>query len=198
MKEEILVVEAGTIKELLAGKPGLKKIEKERIFKLIEKNGQFKEREEVEHDASFKQIIPYIAMYNDADEILTLRRLKTQSEKRLHNKLSIGVGGHVNLDDSNIPLEAFKQGMRREIAEEVTVDLIENPEFMGIIYDGSTDVGQVHLGMAYKVRIVFHGINEADKFEYFWNSPEELKAHVDDMETWSAFLLKELKMPSQV
>jgi len=192
MKEEILVLETRTLKEFIQGKPGLKKLDKERIFELVEKNGLFKERDKVENDPSFKQIIPYIAMYNEADEILTLKRLETQSEERLHNKLSIGVGGHVNLDDSKTPLEAFKNGMRREIAEEVKVDLIDSPEFIGIIYDGSTDVGQVHLGMAYKVKIVFHGINEVDKFEHFWKKPEELKAHVAEMENWSAFLLNEL------
>ncbi len=192
MKEDILVIEFNQIKEQLTGNKGLKKIDKDSMFRIIEKNGIFKDRDKVENDPKYKQIIPYIAMYNDMNEILTLRRLKTQSEKRLHNKLSLGVGGHVNLDDSQSPLEAFKNGMQREIAEEVKVDLVEEPEFLGIIYDDSTDVGKVHLGMAYKVKINFHGINEVDKFEYSWNSAEELKDYVEEMENWSAFILNEL------
>lgn len=175
---------------MIAGKPGLKKIKKETIFEIITKNGSFKDRWNMETDRNFKQIIPYIVMYNDQAQILTLKRLTTQSEKRLHNKISLGVGGHVNNLDSTNPLEAFKAGMKREIEEEVNVSMKSEPEFLGVIDDDSTDVGKVHLGLAYKVKVEFHGINEKDKFDYSWKSPEELNEQVNDMENWSVFVLK--------
>ena len=192
MKEDILVVEANTLKEFINGKPGLKDANEKMLFGIIEKNGLFKDRDTVEVDPYYKQIIPYIAMINDKNEILTLKRLTTQSEKRLHNKISLGVGGHVNNKDSETPLEAFKKGMQREIDEEVKVKLMETPEFLGVIYDNTTSVGQVHLGMAYKVKIDFFGINEKDKFEYSWKTPDELANEIEAMENWSKFILNKL------
>ncbi len=192
MKEDILVVEANTLKEFINGKPGLKDANEKMLFGIIEKNGLFKDRDTVEVDPYYKQIIPYIAMINDKNEILTLKRLTTQSEKRLHNKISLGVGGHVNNEDSETPLEAFKKGMQREIDEEVKVKLMETPEFLGVIYDNTTSVGQVHLGMAYKVKIDFFGINEKDKFEYSWKTPDELANEIEAMENWSKFILNKL------
>src|SRR6056297_1870984 len=110
----------------------------------------------------------------------------------LHNKISLGVGGHINNKDSEEPLEAFKIGMQREIEEEVAVRLKETPVFLGVIYDDTTNVGQVHLGMAYKVEIEFHGINEKDKFEYSWKKANELTKDIDAMENWSKFILHRL------
>ncbi len=192
MKEDILVIKAEYLKDMIKGKPGLRKLDEKDLLNLIEQKGLFMERSQVEHEPAFKQIIPYIAMFNDDREILTLKRLMTQSEKRLHNKLSLGVGGHVNTDDSKVPIDAFKIGMQREIAEEVKVDLKEPLQFLGVIYDDTTSVGQVHLGMAYKVKIDFFGINESDKFEYDWKKPKELQSHIGAMENWSKYILNEL------
>ncbi len=192
MKEDILVIEAEFLKDFINGKPGLKEAEEERLLQIIANKGIFKERDQVEQDPYYKQIIPYIAMVNENNEILTLKRLSTQSEKRLHNKISLGVGGHVNNEDSKTPLEAFRKGMQREIDEEVKVDLKEAPEFLGVIYDNTTSVGQVHLGMAYKVKIEFYGINEKDKFEYTWKRAEELTDQMAQMENWSKYILNKL------
>jgi len=192
MHEDILVVEDKSIKDLLCHKPGLIKIDQNLVLDRIREHGLFRARDSVEHDPTYKQIIPYIAMYNDSDEILTLKRLETQSEKRLHNKLSIGVGGHVNIQDSKSPLQAFEKGMKREIAEEVNVLAKEEPEFLGLIYDHTTDVGRVHLGLAYKVKVDFFGINEKDKFDFFWKTTEELKKQRHLMENWSSFILDEI------
>src|SRR6056297_1587394 len=145
MKEDILVIETESLKDIIKGNPGLKEANEQTLFKLIKKKGIFKERDKVEQDPNYKQIIPYIAMINEKEEILTLRRLNTHSEKRLHNKISLGVGGHINDEDSEAPLEAFKIGMQREIEEEVAVHLKETPVFLGVIYDNTTSVGQVHL-----------------------------------------------------
>ncbi|MEA1884312.1 MAG: NUDIX hydrolase [Thermotogota bacterium] len=192
MKEDILVIETENLKEFIKGNPGLKDADEKILFGIIEKNGLFKDRDTVEQDPYYKQIIPYIAMVNEKIEILTLKRLTTQSEKRLHNKISLGVGGHVNNEDSKTPLDAFKKGMQREIDEEVKVKLMETPEFLGVIYDSTTSVGQVHLGMAYKVKIEFYGINEKDKFDYTWKRTDELTNDIEAMENWSKFILKKL------
>jgi predicted NUDIX family phosphoesterase len=192
LTEQILVVPANQLTELIEENPGLHDFEEERLEKIIQIHGEFKPRDEMEHNPEFKQIIPYMAMYNKDDEILTLIRTKSQSEKRLHNKVSLGIGGHINIEDSKDPLDAYKRGMEREINEEVDVDLLNKPQFLGVIYDGTTDVGSVHLGMAFKVLINFRDINEKEKFEYSWKTSKELQEMTESMEGWSVHILERL------
>ena len=52
----------------------------------------FLPRSRAEYDASVKQIIPYVVIRR-GEEYFLLRRLKKQTEARLHDKLSLGVGG---------------------------------------------------------------------------------------------------------
>src|SRR4030042_1667445 len=65
-------------------------------------------REAAEKDPILKQIIPYGVIRSMEGKVLTYRRTKSSGEGRLHNKASIGIGGHINLDDMwGDPLSAF-------------------------------------------------------------------------------------------
>lgn len=192
LTEQILVVETKYLHDLIEKSPGLHDYPEDQMEQIITSHGFFKPRDEMETNPDFKQIIPYIAMYNTKGDILTLVRTSSQSEKRLHNKISLGVGGHVNNEDATDPLEAYKEGMKREIEEEVDVTLLNKPQFLGVIYDGSTEVGSVHIGMAFKVMIDFKGINEKDKFEHSWKTTDELKSLTENMEGWSVHILEKL------
>ena len=66
----------------------------------IREKGFFVERRWAEHDSSFKQVIPYTVVTH-GDEVLLLKRLEQGGEARLHGKLSIGVGGHINPVDGD-------------------------------------------------------------------------------------------------
>ena len=75
------------------------------VLKRIVQNGLFLRRSELEEDPSFKQIIPYAIISNKEPErsgirqsqsFYLFRRTSKQTEKRLHNKFSLGVGGHMN------------------------------------------------------------------------------------------------------
>ncbi len=192
MDEQILVIPEQALMELIDNKRGLISVNKEKAFKVIQERGCFKPRTEMETNPGYKQVIPYILMKDSKGKVLVLKRLTTQSEKRLHNKLSLGIGGHVNSTDSEIPVEALKEGMKREIQEEVNVTLLETPRFQGIIYDDTTPVGKVHMGHAYSVTVDFFGLNEPDKFACSWEEPSQLKPLVKDMENWSGFLVDKL------
>lgn len=73
MKEDILVIETENLKEFIQGDPGLKDADEKVLFGIIEKKGLFKARDRVEQDSHYKQVIPYIAMVNEKNEILTLK-----------------------------------------------------------------------------------------------------------------------------
>ena len=111
---------------------------------------QFRPRDEVETDPTFKQLIPYCLLVHE-DKIFVYERGKSGGEKRLTAKLSMGIGGHINPVDQakgDIDLTAYENAVQRELLEEVTIgSAIESRRVIGIINDDSNSVGQVHLGV---------------------------------------------------
>ncbi len=154
MKEKVLVVDVDRLGELVT-RDGLLALPLEYIKKSIELYGCFVPREEAERDESGRQIIPYVILRNEKRYLL-MRRTNRQGESRLHDRYSIGVGGHINPEDGRNPWQAFERGMRREIDEEVNVD-ISSLEYLGILNDLSTAVSRVHIGIVYIASVAFHG-----------------------------------------
>jgi predicted NUDIX family phosphoesterase len=111
---------------------------------------QFLPRSTVEDDPSWKQIIPYV-VFRCRDTAFAYTRGKTQGEARLHRLRSLGVGGHVSLEDADgrKSLEAYESAMRREIDEEVEIKSPGQAARVGLINDDATPVGQVHLGVVH-------------------------------------------------
>lgn len=100
----------------------------ERLYKEVEPNLVLRQREALESDPVYRQILPYkiIMQYIDGqNKIVAYRRLNGGGESRLHGLMSIGFGGHIDLEDvvfenSVVDLETtVRNGSRREIAEEV-------------------------------------------------------------------------------
>ncbi len=160
------------------------------VLKKIVQNGLFLRRSELEEDPSFKQIIPY-AIISDKDSFYLFRRTSGQTEKRLHNKFSLGVGGHMNPDHSMEPKEQFIiDELKRELDEEVKLlngCLIEDIEFIGFINDDTIPVGSVHIGLLYNIHVsnkeVY--INETDKMTADWIEKSNLAEFYGVMETWT-------------
>lgn len=115
------------------------------------KLARFVPRSKAETDESLLQIIPYITLLCN-DSVLTYRRAPSGGEERLHGQMSVGVGGHINAeDDPDEPFYAFLAGAKRELLEEVGLDLphdVFKGSSAGLIYDDSNAVGRVHLGVS--------------------------------------------------
>ncbi len=161
----------------------------------IEKRGFFAERRYCEQDSGFKQIIPY-AIVVHGDRVFLLRRFASQGESRLHNKMSIGVGGHINpIDGVENFLEA---GCEREIAEELEITEDIAPRPVGIINDESNAVGSVHLGIVHLVRLEKGAVKvrETDMMEGSFVPLGELKRLAQDpacnIETWSSLIIEKI------
>ena len=160
------------------------------VLKKIVQNGLFLRRSELEEDPSFKQIIPY-AIISDKDSFYLFRRTSGQTEKRLHNKFSLGVGGHMNPDNSMESKEQYLvDELKRELFEEVKLlngCLIEDIEFIGFINDDTISVGSVHIGLLYNIHVsnkeVY--INETDKMTADWIEKSNLAEFYGVMETWT-------------
>jgi predicted NUDIX family phosphoesterase len=164
------------------------------VLKTIVKNGLFRKRSELEQDPSFKQIIPY-AVLSNRDSYYLFKRTSGQTEKRLHNKFTLGAGGHMNPGGSMESKDNYLiDELKRELFEEVRLlngCLIEDIEFIGFINDDTIPVGRAHIGLLYNIRVsnkeVY--INETDKMTAEWVDKSSLTEFYKDMETWSKIVL---------
>lgn len=147
-QEKVLVVPASSIPAPIA--PFTQNAEAlSELFSAAEPS--FLERGKAENDPSFKQIIPYIALATHDQRVLVYERAKSSGEDRLHHKLSIGIGGHINEQDGEAGLPAFMNGAQRELVEEIGLALphqVVLSSVVGLINDESDEVGMVHLGVA--------------------------------------------------
>ncbi len=172
------------------------------------KQGRFMPRALAEEDPSFKQLIPYVVL-KFRDQLFHYRRGKGMGEKRLHGLRSVGIGGHINPTDlecgphapheeivtrSVTPTHPYRQGLEREIAEEIVLDASYRETLFGFINDDSTPVGSVHLGIVHVFELDEPKVQrrEVDLMESGFAPIAELAQAKDAFETWSRFVLEEL------
>lgn len=156
---------------------------------IVARDGEFRPRAEVEPDRTWKQVIPYLVLRDGARYFL-MRRTQAGGDARLHDRWSIGVGGHLNPGDGDLA-----GGLRREWREEVQADFEPAFELIGLLNDDTTDVGSVHVGAVYVAdaggRAV--AIRETDKLAGAFAEPETVAEVVDRMESWSALVFEHLE-----
>lgn len=180
MTEQVMVVERERLADFLVER-GLVTERADEIFEVILDAHFFLDRPTAEKSPQYKQIIPYVLIRN-ADSYYLLQRTQNQAEARLHHKLSLGIGGHVNPDTPEL-----MDGLQKELEEEVGVEGDYDLTFAGILNDDTTEVGSVHMGVVYVLdaheRTV--SVRETDKMIGRWATVEELKGLREQMETWS-------------
>lgn len=185
--------------------------------------GRFVDRATAEETPAWKQLIPYCAVRcrrtggadaglapdGPLEGILTVRRTTGQSEARLHGSWSIGLGGHVDPED--VPAGApqavdgpsfFAGALQRELAEELLITgAVPKPQFVGLLNDDRTAVGQVHAGLVYvwdlvgsleqaqatvqigEISKMQGGLGSLVEFRDLWQDPARF-------ESWSQFLIR--------
>lgn len=189
--EEIAVVRAEHV--FKRGKwQGIKMEGVESIIRSIRSNIEFKPRNRVEFDPTYKQIIPYLIFKAKERYLLTQRLAHSKSEPRLHHLYSLGLGGHIERgDDSEDLIEA---GLWREWKEEISYSGKINHRLIGLIYDESTEVSQVHLGFFYLLEgdSEWIRIREAEKLKGRLLPLSIIKGYSDRMENWSRIVCEYL------
>lgn len=160
----------------------------------------YRPRSEMEDDPSHKQLIPYV-VFRYVDDRGTIRvfqytRGKGQGEKRLHAKRSIGIGGHICIDDDipSSPSRPYEEGLRRELAEEVSIETLYRGQMVGMINDDLTSVGSVHLGVVHLFDVESPNVQprEEEILDSGFRPAEELLTQVDQFESWSQICLQAL------
>ncbi len=196
--EEVLVVER-RILERFGSFNGVS-FEVDRFLNELWKGSgiSFMPRPEAEKNPAYKQLIPYVIM-TYADTYLCYIRGKGVDEARLAEKVSIGIGGHVNPSDTVSLVhknfqEAYLNAVVREVAEEVVVDTAHEEKIIGLINDDSNDVGQVHLGIIHLWQLAKPTVKsrEQEICQLRFMKIDELHQMRDKMETWSQLCLDRL------
>jgi predicted NUDIX family phosphoesterase len=163
----------------------------EAILRRVDAAGSFVDRASAELDATIKQIIPYLLL-RDRDRIFLMKRTRAGGDARLHDRYSIGIGGHLNPGDRT-PLG----GLEREWREEIAADFLPEFEFLGLLNDDTVDVGLHHLGLVYVADAAGRpvAIREIHKLSGSFEPVEIVRGAYDRMETWSRLVLDALLGP---
>ena len=153
----------------------------------------------------FPQILGYVQLINEQGEILSYAR--KGKEKGLHGMRSIGVGGHVSHEElvtaiyrsdepTQLPklTELIQLGLRRELLEEVGIDIGTFMEADQLLVSDSNVTSQVHVGLPMQLNVVESDISldESEFLDARWISVEELKATVDIYEPWSQLIIQHM------
>lgn len=157
---------------------------------------EFRPRSTVEDDPSFKQLIPYAILQADVDgqtNLFQYTRGQGQGEKRLHAKRSIGIGGHISREDAQ-GADLYRSGMERELSEELIVESAYDEELVGFIYDDTSPVGRVHLGVVHLLKLSQPAAHarEEDLLTSGFEPLTRLQQASLEFETWSQLCLKHL------
>ncbi len=172
-----------------AGWHGLRTSGLDDLLGVIRARLRFEPRDRMETDPRFKQVIPYLVLRDGADVFL-MQRTQAGADQRLHDRWSIGVGGHLNPGDVDI-----EGGLRREWREELAADFEPSFRLLGFLNDDTTDVGRVHLGAVYEADAAGRAVTvrETHKLTGSFALLREVEAVADQLETWSALLLEAIR-----
>lgn len=160
-------------------------------------NHFFMDRAAAEDDPSHKQLIPY-CIFRCGDRILHYTRGKAGGESRLHAKISVGVGGHVNPVDTGggrTGPDAYNAAVTREIEEELNLPEEHEHRIIGLLNDDSNPVGQVHLGIVHVVDLKSEAVASAEDalLDLAFTPLADLGGDLfDRLETWSQFCIRHL------
>ncbi len=133
---------------------GFKHIDEENYIDFILNNHYYEERcEELENNPEHIQIIPYVWIINPKTKqaFIYKRALgKDYQETRHVNKLSGGVGGHIDQEPNAInpnTINPITHSMKRELSEELIINQIPEVNFIGYINDDSNMYNKVHFAI---------------------------------------------------
>ena len=156
---------------------------------------RYMDREEAENDPSFKQLIAY-GIFCYEGRVLAYTRGGSGGEARLHDKISVGIGGHINpVDGLADSLDTYMTGVEREIREEITIEGSVRQKLFAVINDDRNAVGSVHLGVVHRFDLDSGNVsaNEDALANLRFLTLNELREAFGRLETWSQLCVDALE-----
>jgi len=171
---------------LLPGpRPGLIEFSRP-LYSLLRTAGRFGARADLEADEGWRQVVPY-AVVRHSGRVLLMRRTRAGADARLHDRYSVGVGGHINPPDAGAdPIQA---ALLREVGEEVAVTP-SSLRPLGFLHRDGNAVERVHTGVLYLLESSTPpAVLETDKLEGRLARLDEVADLRDRLEGWSQVAL---------
>lgn len=157
---------------------------------------RYMDRELAEVSPQFKQIIAY-AIFCHQGRVLAYARTSKGGEARLHDKMSLGIGGHINpVDGLADNVETYLAGVEREIREEIAFSGEAKQELYAVINDDTNEVGSVHFGVVHRFELDNPEVKPLEKklASMEFRTLDELAGPLyERLETWSAICVDALK-----
>ena len=156
---------------------------------VVETHGRYEPRAEMEVDPSFKQIIPYLVL-RDGERYFLMRRTRPGGDARLHDRWSIGVGGHIEPGDEGWPAGCAANGTRSSSP-------ISSPPSRLPLCSTTTrprsepSTSASSCSPTPTARPV--SVRETDKLSGAFATPAEVAAGADHLETWSRIVFDALE-----
>lgn len=192
-KEKILCVSSDKLFRL--GKwNGLQTENLDQYLKLLNEESEFRVREELEQDDSYKQIIVQVILrYKDR---YFLHRQVDKSEERLNSLCPLALGGHTEQFDMKEGEDILDVALDRELNEEVDLkSKILKKEQLGLVYiEDDNLVNRVHVGLFYVYDLdgMDVHIREEGLEEIGFVSLDYLKTNKETLTFWSRVIIYHL------
>jgi predicted NUDIX family phosphoesterase len=153
----------------------------------------FLPRSAAEQDPTHKQLIPYLVLHH-GDRVLCYTRGKSGGESRLHAKMSIGIGGHINDGDTqaaHFDEAAYFRAVERELHEELEIPGAYRQRIAALLNDESNEVGRVHLGVVHLIEVGSPEIRPREDAirDIEFLTASELAPRRERLESWSQICL---------
>lgn len=203
MLREIMVVKNDILFKDISRVSGFIKVDGNDFEKMLLANFEYMQRGVAEVNFDYKQPIPYgVVRDRETGKIFLYKRGGSTSnagDARLHSKISIGVGGHIEKTDA-VTQNLMVDCLLREIEEEMGIkkENIKNIQLLGGINDDGNEVGKVHFGMCYIVDIEGQdfSLDDGELEKWSFLSLEEIREMCQsgeyDVETWTSILVPNL------
>ena len=205
---EILVVPKQAMQDLLSSDPCafIPRPETVRIQQVIEENGEYRRRTEVESDTDFIQIVPCGVLLHEK-RVFLFQRHERNPKSHLYGKSTIWQGCHVTRPtDGQQSLSIVLAALQARIAQALFISRQIRSRFVGYAWDDSDRGDGRHLGLIFRLDIESDDLAESLKKKEFRRSRgdslagelraiEELKSNMDlvDLEPWSRAILSDCR-----
>lgn len=191
--EKIMCIKSDTL--FKDGKwQGLKTDNLESYRKLIIDNAEFRPRDELEDDPTYKQVIAQVVLRHEGKYFL--HRQEDRTEDRLNSLSPLPLGGHIEEFDNDSDSDIVEVGLERELEEEVDIKgNITNREFLGIIYiEDDKPVNMVHVGLFYIFDVDTEDVHikEEGLKDIGFVSLDYLKKNEETLTYWSRIVIYHL------
>jgi predicted NUDIX family phosphoesterase len=175
------------------------------------------QRAGLEKNPTYKQLLPYTLVRrknrNGDWTYMVYQRAKGVGESRLLGNLSLGLGGHVDIEDvvARKGVINYKETVRksflRELQEELIIfkqaelecsairaltEAVDNAELKGYLFDHSDEVGTVHFGVVNTVSLhsnIYCEMAEPELEQIGWLTVDEVRELANNsefqFESWS-------------